>query len=701
MNSHEQKSKKLVIIRVIIALIFSLIIFIGYAVLLHESSWKGEFNVYSAVENLFKTNYLYIGVAMSIAIFILFMLAGWNAKLDNIKGKRVGDGQHGNARFLTNEEIQDEYLVGKLTDEKPGWIISLFGKRFQFVIDEGDINIVVLAPPGSGKTRRIVIPNIFHAMINKEVIFTTDTKSKLIRMVKPFAKTLGYKVIHIDAANPLYSNRYNFLDIISNAIDRYNLTDDKKEQIIYKSKAQRYAKILSNQIINIIKKNTSAGQNEFFYIASEGIISAIILLIAEYADEAERHIVSVLKVLLELMDEDSGNESTDLQKTKLYKIINMLPDTDKAAWLAAAGAKADAKVALSVFATGLSAFISFIDDEMEQMICGRSDFNIEELLENNKICVIVNIPEENKTRHFMYSLLINTFVNQLLDMSRTQPNGVLPFVVRILLDEFGTAPLIDGIDSTLTAARERKIYLMLIIQSIPQLYNKYGDKIAEVIIGACKTFIFSGLGALQDKDAERLSKAMGKFTAQSGSISKSNNKIGDRGTVSVQMIAKQLMEIRDIQMMKQGEYIVMRTGNHHLKAYLDDYTKYNLAKEEISDDFEVNNDVLDINYFSANELERRIHIVYGNKEESYITELEDYSFENDTNYIEPASNYVDEFAIIYNILEKNNDFEGITQLMNQNYKQVITQLYQLHKQDILAAKTFENFKEFLKIQLQN
>ena len=45
----------------------------------------------------------------------------------------------------------------------------------------------------------------------------------------------------------------------------------------------------------------SFGQNAYFYDAAEGLLTATILLVAEFCAPEKRHIVSVFKVIQELL----------------------------------------------------------------------------------------------------------------------------------------------------------------------------------------------------------------------------------------------------------------------------------------------------------------------------------------------------------------------------------------------------------------
>ena len=79
------------------------------------------------------------------------------------------------------------------------------------------------------------------------------------------------------------------------------------------------------------------GQNAFFYDAAEGLLTAVILLLAEYlpptdkAPQERRHIVSVFKLVQDLLA-----PSKTKGKTSFHILMDKLPDTHKARWFAGA-----------------------------------------------------------------------------------------------------------------------------------------------------------------------------------------------------------------------------------------------------------------------------------------------------------------------------------------------------------------------------
>ena len=100
-----------------------------------------------------------------------------------------------------------------------------------------------------------------------------------------------------------------------------DLTKQYPECVAYRAKSEKYAKIISKTIILSGMDATSFGQNAYFYDAAEGLLTATILLVAEFGKPSERHIVSVFKIIQELLA-PSGVKG----KNQFQILIDQLPD---------------------------------------------------------------------------------------------------------------------------------------------------------------------------------------------------------------------------------------------------------------------------------------------------------------------------------------------------------------------------------------
>ena len=120
----------------------------------------------------------------------------------------------------------------------------------------------------------------------------------------------GYRVGVIDLRNPTRSDGFNLLHLVNKYMDLFK---EDPNTLLYKAKAERYAKIISKTIITAGMDGQSFGQNQFFYDAAEGLLTATILLVAEFCPPPERHIVSVFKIIQELMAPSQTKGQTQFQ----------------------------------------------------------------------------------------------------------------------------------------------------------------------------------------------------------------------------------------------------------------------------------------------------------------------------------------------------------------------------------------------------
>ena len=180
---------------------------------------------------------------------------------------------------------------------------------------------------------------------------STDTKGDIMRNYGTIAKEkYGYHISVIDLRNPTRSNGNNLLHLVNKYMDLYMANPDN---LAFKAKAERYAKIISKTIILQGTDAASFGQNAYFYDAAEGLLTSTILLVAEFCKPEERHIVSVFKVIQELLAPPKTNGPKQ-KKNQFQELIDLLPSEHKAKWFAGAALNTAEQSMASVMSTALS-----------------------------------------------------------------------------------------------------------------------------------------------------------------------------------------------------------------------------------------------------------------------------------------------------------------------------------------------------------
>ena len=551
-----------------------------------------------------------------LAFLLVVSFLSKNYSLNNFKSKTVGDGQHGTARWATPREISKTYRtvpfrprrwrkgeelpteqglvlgsVGGINHKSEGGFLlktsrklleklrrPVEGKRktkkkpkalsnvkkmieeqrdIWALVDSDDVHCLMIGASGVGKTAFFLYPNLEYACACGMSYLALDTKGDLARNYGCIAsKYYGYQVTVIDLRNPTCSDGFNFMTLVNHYMDRAKRDPN---DLTAKAKAENYAKILAKTIISP-EGSSQYGDNAFFYESAEGVLAAIVMLLAEFIlpekDGTEkRHIVSAFKLVQDLLAAPGGGRG----KNGFHVLMDMLPSVHKARWVAGAALTAADQAMASVMSTVLSKLNAFLDSELEQVICRDNPIDAERFA-SSKCAIFVVIPEEDPTKNFIASLMIQNLSRELFSVA-DENRGRLKNRVVIYADEFGTMPPFDVL-SLFSAGRSRGLTLVPIIQSLAQLEKNYGKEGAEIVCDNCQDTIFGGF-APQSKTAEALSSALGSRTVLSGSVSQ-----GKESSQSLQMIERPLMTPDELKSVPKGEFVVMKTGAHPMRTRL-------------------------------------------------------------------------------------------------------------------------------------
>lgn len=367
----------------------------------------------------------------------------------------------------------------------------------------------------------------------------------------------------VSRTNPTRSDGNNLLHLINKYMDIYK-ADPKN--LAAKAKAEKYSKILAKTLINTSGGDSAQyGQNAFFYDSAEGLLTAMFLLVAEYlpTEDADgnpiekRHIVSVFKLVQELLA-----PSRVKGKNQFQLLLEKLPPNHKARWFAGSALNTAEQAMASVISTVLSRLNAFLDSEMEQILCFDTAIDAEKFC-NEKSAIFIVLPEEDQTKYFMVSLILQNLYREILTVA-DENGGRLKNRVVFFADELGTCPPIQSLELMFSASRSRGLMLVPIVQSITgQLQKNYGKEGSEIIVDNCQVNLYGGF-APASQTAVELSKSLGSRTVMSGSISRGKNDPSQ----SLQMMERPLMTPDELKSMPKGSFIVAKTGVHPMKVKL-------------------------------------------------------------------------------------------------------------------------------------
>ncbi len=546
-----------------------------------------------------KITFIFLGCFFFVFIGCVIFF-GNNYNLDNIKSKTVGDGQHGTARFASQKEINNTFQRIEFNSNQwrnginlPQYQGLVVGTQIKFnktscYVDTDDIHLLMIGAAGVGKTAHFLYPNLEYACASGISFITTDMKGDLYRNYGAIAKDYyGYNVSVIELRNPLFSDGNNMLHLVNKYMDLYK---QDRHNLSLKAKTEKYAKIIAKTIIFCDGESASSyGQNSFFYDSAEGLLTSIILIISEFCSARQRHIVSVFKLVQDLL-----KPSKIKGKSSFQVMMDLLPDSHKAKWFAGSALNTGEQAMMSVLSTVLSRLNAFIDSEIEQILCFETAIDIEKFCAE-KPAIFLVMPEEDNTKHFLISLFIQQYYREMLAYADEQ-GGRLKNKVVMYLDEIGTIPAIQSAEMMFSASRSRNILIVAIIQSLAQLEKNYGKEGASIIMDNCQDTLFGGF-APNSETAKVMSENLGYKTVLSGSVSKGKNDPSQ----SLQMIQRPLMTTDELKSMPKGNFILMKTGKNPMKTKLRLYKKWGI---ELRGAYEMRmRNHREVEYASMNEIE--------------------------------------------------------------------------------------------------
>ncbi|MFT3951738.1 MAG: type IV secretory system conjugative DNA transfer family protein [Oscillospiraceae bacterium] len=468
--------------------------------------------------------------------------------------KKSKSGTYGTAGWMTEQEMR-KVLEVTPPDQAEGTILGEYqGNAVCMPKDTGfNRNIAVFGAPGTMKSRAIIRNALFQALKRGESVVITDPKAELYRDTSEMYRRNGYEVRVFNLINPEHSDSWNCMS---------DLNGDTLT-----------AQILTNVIIG----NTSAGKGDHFWDNGESnLLKALILYIDQDRTRSPglRHLPAVYQLL------------TKHSEQQLSALISKLPLSHPARAPFNLFSQASDTVRSGII-LGLGTRLQVLQNESVRNILSRSDIDLT-APGNRKCAYYIILSDQDATMAFLSSLFFSFLFIRLTRYADSRPNGRCDVPVNLILDEFNNVGRIggaaDGSDfaRSLSVIRSRDIRVMLAVQSLGQLQNRYPNNLWAEIIG--NTDIQLMLGCTDDITAEYVSSRSGEMSIEV------NSTMTVRKTISVAQFIPQyrqtegqgrrkLMTPDEVLRLPNEELLCIIRGCNILKLKKFDYLGHAMAGE--------------------------------------------------------------------------------------------------------------------------
>lgn len=524
-------------------------------------------------------------------------------------------GTYGTARWMNETEAKKVYEVGPV-ENVTGTILGQFTQDGEEVIalpfePTGNRNLILIGPPGSGKSFGYVRTAVFQSIVRGESVVVTDPKGEIHNDMRKLLESRGYKVkvfnlINLDLSNAWDCVQEIYDPITGNIDDQRVITFCKtviantggganskgdpfwesSEENLFRVAVSYCAYIREKSLIEIYERRAKELLTQLPYITQEDEQSLI-----EIVKNPESAMVDRRRVVEYLAHSFYGDEEGDRKLSEweedaptcnISDIYDALLHNDLDKW------EANFKyVPLSHPAASAWAVFKGMGERVQPNIVGGLNtrlqlfmtYKVRRVISNDdirlanlgaeKTALFLIISDDNASMQLLSSLLLSFLFKDLKEaFDAVGGEGRIP--VNVVADELANTGVWPNFEKTIATARSRKIAVSLILQSLPQLTQLYGEENAETIIGCCNTMLV--LGCNDKYTAEYISDKSGIVTIRAKSVSDTRaSSAGNRGVMQGYSLSegdgkRNLVNPDEIQRLDKERILIMTNGQNMLEA---------------------------------------------------------------------------------------------------------------------------------------
>lgn len=607
-------------------LIFAFIV--SFIVSLLPAGFFAAFMVGEWSAGLFRMLKLSVTTSYGLAIALIFAFALtfvaamiFRKNMDLNGAKEIDDrgmitsnaGTYGTAEWMPEAEAKQVYEVGPV-EKVTGTILGQFTQEGEEVIalpfePTGNRNLILIGPPGSGKSFGYVRTAVFQSIVRGESVVVTDPKGEIHNDMRKLLEANGYKVkvfnlINLDLSNAWDCVQEIYDPITGNIDDQRVITFCKtvitntgggaggdpfwesSEENLFRVAVSYCAFMRETTLIKIYERRTKELLTQLPFITEEDGDKLIeIVKNPESAMFDRRKVVEYLaenfygkeegnKKLQSWEDDAPTCNISDIYNALLHNDLNSWEDNFKNVPLNHPAASAWAvfkgmgeRVQPNIVG-GLNTRLQLFMTYKVRRVISNDDIRLANI-GAEKTALFLIISDDNASMQLLSSLLLSFLFKDLKEaFDAVGGEGRIP--VNVVADELANTGVWPNFEKTIATARSRKIAVSLILQSLPQLTQLYGEENAETIIGCCNTMLV--LGCNDKYTAEYISDKSGIVTIRAKSVSDSRaSTIGLRGAMQGYSLSegdgkRNLMNPDEVQHLGKEEILIMTNGQNLLKA---------------------------------------------------------------------------------------------------------------------------------------
>ncbi|KEZ23241.1 type IV secretory system conjugative DNA transfer family protein [Ureaplasma diversum] len=466
--------------------------------------------------------YIVIGVSILLGIILLIALLKLSKSVKAKTSSKKDESVWTYNEFTTEGMSRASFVKKFKANNKPAFALAYLKDKKKYLLNpKNDVHAVVLGTSGSGKTEKVIIPNLYYNAAldyeDKPIFVITDPKKDILRRTGKHLEDNGYELIVFYLDNYKQSVKWNPL------AKTYQLLQSNKDNLNTFVFAKFNEQV--NELVDAFSWAESKQGETIWLSQGKSIVRLVIKFLLLYSLENEQLTLDYLNIGLV----QSFLNVEAFKKSKWLKVIDENKNKNEA-WAKLAtiadAFKGTADETLSGFITNASNAISvFNEDENLAKITSGHQVDFKQLLTSNKpFAIFLCYPDEKDTAKSLISILVRDLYQQAIEYANTTKSQKLPRPLQYILEEFASLPRINNFSHWLAISRSRRIFFLTVLQDFEQL-SKYdvGNKEDEVIKSQFALLYF--LDTNNENTLKSISNSLGKKQIEKTSKSISNKSV--------------------------------------------------------------------------------------------------------------------------------------------------------------------------------
>ena len=463
-------------------------------------------------------------------------------------------GAYGTASWMTEKEMKDVLEIA-YPSKAEGIILGEYKGNVICLPKDTKLNrhIAIFGASGTMKSRAIIRNALFQAIKRNESVVITDPKGELYSDTAEMFRSEGYEVKVFNLVHPEHSDSWNCMS---------DLHGDT---------------LLAQDLTNVIIGNTSSGKGDHFWDNGEANLLKALVLYVDF-DNTRSPEMKNLPAVYQLL--------TQYSERQLTAMFEKLPMDHPARAPYNLFAQASDTVRSGII-IGLGTRLQVLQNKSVAAITSRSDIDLTSP-GRHKCAYFIILSDQNTTMAFLSSLFFSFLFTKLTRYADSLPEQRCEVPVNMILDEFNNIGKIgsaaDGSDfaRTLSVIRSRDIKVMMAVQSLGQLQNRYPNNLWLEILGNADLQLM--LGCSDSETASFYSERAGDMSIQI------NTTMTVRQTMAVAQVIPQyrhtegqgrrkLLTPDEVLRLPNEELLCVIRGQNVLKLNKFDFTKHPMSKK--------------------------------------------------------------------------------------------------------------------------